>query len=388
VVSDAGRRIPLSEPAIGPHEQRYIAECLASGWVSTAGPWVPRFEQAVAARVGAREAVATNNGTAALHTALLVAGVGPGDAVVVPDLTFIAPVNAIRYCGAEPVFVDVDADRWQIDPASVRAYLETGTERRTGGPVDRASGRRIAGILAVHLLGLPAPIDPLLALAAEWRVPLVQDAAQAMGVETAGRRVGSFGGLVAFSFNGNKTITAGAGGMVVTDDPEQALRARYLTTQAKDDPVYFRHDTVGFNYRLSSLHAALGLAQLERIDALVEARRAIRRRYREALAGQADVRWVEEAPGDRATYWLTSLAIDGDRARRDRVLRALIDAGIDARPPWQVNSTQRPYAAASRVDVTRAARIADIGLHLPSSAGLSVDDQARVIETLTAALRT
>jgi perosamine synthetase len=387
MVTRAARRIPLAVPVLGGREAEYVRECLESGWVSTAGPWVGRFERAVADYLGVRAAVATCNGTAALHVALLSVGVQPGDAVLVSDLTFIAPVNAIRYCGAEPIFIDVDRERWQMDPAELREFLAEETRRDAGECRDRRTGRRIRAILPVHLLGLPAPIDQIGALAEEFGLALVQDAAQGLGALSRGRKVGTLGGVTTFSFNGNKIVTCGAGGLVATNDEAAARQAQYLTTQAKDDPLYFRHDHVGFNYRLSSLHAALGLAQLERIDEFIAAKRAIFSRYRDALATRADLRWVEEAPGDRAIYWLASFTLAGGRARRDRVLRELIDAGIEARPPWQPNHLQQPYRNSRQGVIRQTLDIVDTGLHLPSSASLTPDDQAYVVDVLTQTLR-
>ena len=380
------RRVPLAVPHLGGREADYVRECLESGWVSTAGPWVGRFEAAVASYVGARCAAATCNGTAALHTALLATGVEQGDLVLVPDLTFIAPVNAVRYCRADPVFIDVDRERWQMDPAAVRAFLTDATTVDGDVCRERQTGRRVRAILLIHLLGLPAPIDDIESIAREFNLALVQDAAQSLGTESQGRKIGSFGGAAAFSFNGNKIVTCGAGGIVTTDDTSVASRARYLTTQAKDDPLYFRHEEIGFNYRLSSLHAALGLAQMDRIEEFVAIKRAIHARYLAAFADRSDLQWVSERPGDRATYWVTSGTIAGGRARRDRVLRALIDAGIEARPPWRPNHLQTPYAQSRHGPIRCAVEIADEGLHLPSSTSLTDDDQAYVIEVLTKAL--
>jgi perosamine synthetase len=386
MVTRIDRQIPLAVPVVGEHEAESVRRCVESGWVSTAGPWVGRFERGVADYLGVAHAVATCNGTAALHIALLAAGVQPGDLVLVPDLTFIAPVNAIRYCGAEPVFVDVDADRWQMDPAAVREFLITQTVRNDGFFRERQSGRAIRAMLPVHLLGLPVPVDELRSLAGEFGLAFVQDAAQGFSGQYKGRKIGTLGGVTTFSFNGNKIVTCGAGGVVVTDDDDVARRAQYLTTQAKDDALFFRHDHVGFNYRLSSLNAALGLAQLERIDDFLATKRRIYARYREALAHRADLRWVEEAAGDRASYWLASFVMDGGRDRRDRVLRALIESGIQARPPWQANHTQQPYRRNLHGTITHSLAIVDTGLHLPSSVSLSDDDQGFVIDTLEKAL--
>ena len=388
MVTPAVRSIPLAVPDIGARETELVHQCMQSGWVSTAGPWVARFERAIADYVGAPFAVATCNGTAALHVALLAAEVRDGDLVLVPDLTFIAPVNAIRYANADPVFIDVDPERWQMDPAAARAFLLEQTVPTADGAIHQQTGRRVRAMLPVHLLGLPAPAAELRAIAEEFGLAFVQDAAQSLGAEYRGRRIGALGGITAFSFNGNKIVTCGAGGAVVTHDEAIARRAQYLTTQAKDDPLYFRHDHVGFNYRLSSLHAALGVAQMQRIDEFLATKRRIYARYREALADRRDLHWVEEVAGDRASYWLPSFVVEGGRERRDRIMRELIQAGIEARPPWRANHTQRPYADCPRGRITHAVAIADAGLHLPASVSLTSDDQAYVIERLAQAVAT
>ncbi len=375
--------IPLSVPTFEGNEARYLEECIRSGWVAD-GPFIRRFEEAVAARTHAENAVATSSGTAALHVALLLAGVRPGDLVLVPDLTFIATVNAVRYCEATPLFVDVSEQDWQLDPQALRAVLEERGEMRATGTFDRETGRPIRAVLAVHLLGFAAP-RILLEVAQAWGIRLVQDAAQALGVLDGGRPVGGEG-LLALSFNGNKIVTSAGGGMVLTDAEAEAERARYLVNQAKDDAVRFRHDNVGFNYRLSNLHAAVGLAQLEGLDGRIERKRVLHRRYTEAIADAPGVEVVPEPPGQRASFWLTTVRIRGE-GRRDAVLDALRSERIEARPPWRLNHRQVPYRDCPRGALEVAPRLEAEGLHLPSSLSLSDAEQDRVVESLRRALR-
>jgi perosamine synthetase len=261
--------IPLSVPSLNGNEWKYVKACLDAGWVSSAGPFVDRFEQEVAGYLGAKYAVATVSGTAALHIALLVAGVRTDDEVLVPTLTFIAPANAVRYVGAWPVFIDVEPDYWQMAPAAVRQFLSDECRKVNGEIRNRTTGRRIAAILPVHILGHPSDSDSIMEVAAEFGLHVVGDATEGLGARYKNRPVGNLADISCLSFNGNKIITAGGGGMIVTDRKDWADRARYLTTQAKDNPVEYEHSQVGYNYRLSNIHAALGCAQLEKLDEYV-----------------------------------------------------------------------------------------------------------------------
>ena len=244
--------LALSEPFLGGNEWRYVKECLDTGWVSTAGSFVTKFEKSFASYVGVPHAVAAVNGTSALHVALLAVGVKPGDEVIVPDLTFISPANAVRYCGADPVFIDAEPRTWQLDPDKTERFLAQECRQEQGRCVDKRTGRRVSAIIPVHLLGLACDIERLVATARRHGLKVVVDAAEAMGVRCRGRHVGTFGDAASFSFNDNKVITSGGGGMLATSDPELARYAAYLTTQAKDDVEYFHAET-GYNYRLNNI---------------------------------------------------------------------------------------------------------------------------------------
>jgi perosamine synthetase len=333
-MSTGSEPVPLSVPELRGNEWKYVKECLDSGWVSSAGSFVDRFERELAGRVGAGHAVATVNGTAALHVALRAVGVRPDDEVLVADLTFVAPVNAVRYCGAHPVFMDADPRTWQMDIDKVRRFLEGECVMRAGACVNRRTGRPVRAVLPVHLLGLVGPIDELAALARRHGLKLVEDASEALGVRYRGRHVGTFGDTGIFSFNGNKIVTTGGGGLLVTDDATTARYARYLTTQAKDDAVEGIHHEVGYNYRLTNIQAALGVAQLEQLGAFVARKRAIATTYADELREVTDITLMPALPAAEPNYWLYTILLGEATtlAERQAVVRALNGRGIGVRP--------------------------------------------------------
>ena len=369
-------RIPLSVPSIGGHAGAYLQECLETNFVSSVGPFVDRFEREFADAVGARFAVACASGTAALHLAFLVLDVGPGDDVLVADLTFVASVNPIMYVGARPILVDAEAATYDMDPNLIVEELD----RRS-----RAGERQPAAIEIVHLVGHPAEIESVMGAANRHGIPVVEDASEALGATWtqgafAGRQVGTIGRIAAFSFNGNKLITTGGGGMIVTDDEALAARARHLSTQARLPGTAYDHDEVGYNYRLTNLAAALGVAQLEELDRLLGARRAIAERYDAAIATIDGLRSAPRAPWADPSFWLYTAALETpDPGRRDRILAALGRAGIEARPIWRPIHATRRYADARRVGGTVADAIFDAAICLPSSSSLTTADQDRVV---------
>jgi perosamine synthetase len=386
-MSDADGRIPNAVPYLAGNEWRYLKECLDTNWVSSVGPFVDRFEREVAAYVGVRHAIAVVNGTAALHVALLAAGVGPDDEVLVPSLTFVATANAIRYCGAWPVFMDSEPATWTIDPAKTAEFVARECETRRGELVNRATGRRVKALLPVHLYGHPVDLDPLLELCARHPIALVEDAAEALGACYKGRRVGAHGPLGCLSFNGNKIITTGGGGMVLTNDGELARRLRSLTTQARADAGEWIHDEVGFNYRLTNLQAALGVAQLEQLDRFVQDKRATARAYTDALARLEGVEPLGEQPWALSSFWLYSILLDPARWGSPReVIDAAAAAGIQCRPLWYPLHRQPPFqerCQAYRIEV--ADRLHARGLSLPCSVGITADERERVVRCLAAA---
>lgn len=376
--------IPLSVPVIRGNEWRYVKQCLDTAWVSSVGSFVDRFERAVADRVGRAFGVATVNGTSALHVALQVAGIAPGDEVVVPALTFVSPANAVRYLGAFPVFVDVTDDHLQLDVAKLERFLRLQCQHRSGKLVNRATDRPVRALLPVHVLGHPVDMDPVLRLARQYDLVVVEDVAEGLGARYRGRPLGGHGLLACFSFNGNKIVTAGGGGMIVTDDGAVAQRCRYLTTQAKEDPVEYVHGEVGYNYRLTNVQAALGVAQLEMLDEYATAKRRIASRYRQGLAQVEHLTEVAEAEWAEATFWLYTVRLApavGRRASRD-LLRFLASEGIESRPLWCPLHRLAPFRDCFSFEVEVADKAADEALSLPSSVDLTEAQQDRVIDAV------
>jgi perosamine synthetase len=302
--------VPLIVPEIRGNEWRYVKECLDTNWVSSGGGYVDRFERLMAERAGTKFAVATVNGTAALHIALLLAGVERDDEVLVSALTFIAPANAIRYANAWPVFIDAEPCYWQMDPTRVVDFLERGCHWDGQALRNRQTGRRVKAILPVHILGHPVDLDPILAVAEKYALPVIEDATEGLGARYKGKNLGGIGQAGCFSFNGNKIITTGGGGALVTDNAEWAARAKYLTTQAKDDPVEYIHGAIGYNYRLTNLLAAMGCAQMEQLDDFIEAKRQIANRYLEPLATLPGLRLPQEADWAFSTFWMYTIQVD------------------------------------------------------------------------------
>lgn len=327
--------IALHEPRFEGREWEYVKECIDTGWVSSAGAFVNRFEEALAAAVGVKHAVAVVNGTAALHLGLLAVGVERGDLVICPALTFIATANAITYCGASPVFVDSELATLGLNPDAVEEFLQSGCDATAGGPVHRETGRRVAACVPMHTFGHPVRMDALTSVCERWGVPIVEDAAEALGSTWQGRPCGSLGRVGTLSFNGNKIVTTGGGGAVTTDDDSLARRVRHWSTQAKvPHPWRTIHDEVGYNHRMPNINAALGLAQLERLPELVARKRAIAEWYAEGVADMPGVVFCKEPTGSTSNYWLTC-ALVGE-AKRDTTLAALQREGLGARSVWDL----------------------------------------------------
>jgi len=297
--------IPLCVPEMRDNEWTYVKECLDTNWVSSVGRFVDRFEDLMADYTGAKHAVATASRTAALHIALLVAGVAPEDEVLVSSLTFIAPANAIRYVGAWPVFVDSEPEYWQMDPERVVDFLDNGCVWRDGALYNKATERRVTAILPVHIVGHPCDMESILEVARKYGLKVVEDATESLGATYDGEMAGQIGDIGCFSFNGNKLITTGGGGMIVTDNEEWARRAKYLTTQAKDDPVEYIHSEIGYNYRLTNIQAALGCAQMEHLDSYVETKQRTAVAYAEAIDGFSGMTPMKEASRARAVFGFT-----------------------------------------------------------------------------------
>lgn len=377
--------IPLCVPEIRGNEWAYIKDCLDTNFVSSVGPYVERFERNLAAQIGTRYAIATVNGTAALHVALLVAGVQPDDEVLVSTLTFIAPVNAIRYANAYPVFVDAEPQYWQMDTHKAVEFLERECRWVNGELRDKATGRRVKAIIPVDILGHPVDVEPLRAVALKYNLAIIEDATESLGAKCRGQMAGRLGDIACLSFNGNKLITTGGGGMIVTDDEAMARRAKYLTTQAKDDPLEFVHGAIGYNYRLSNIQAALGVAQLERLAEHVAAKRRIAATYTAALQSIPGLTPMREAEWAFSVFWMFTVLVDAAQFGQDSraLLRQLTAAKIQTRPLWQPAHLSPAHQGMRQTDCSVAERLNRDALSLPCSVGLSESDQLRVIEAVT-----
>jgi dTDP-4-amino-4,6-dideoxygalactose transaminase len=381
--------IPLAVPNLAGREAEYLQECIASTFVSSVGPFVDRFEAMVAKASGARYAVATSAGTTALHAALVACGVGRDDLVIVPSFTFIASVAAIAHAGAEPWLFDISPETWTIDPALVAKTLAVQTRRRStdGQLIHEKSGKRVAGILPVYTLGVPADMDPIIALAKEYRLPVIADAAAALGTKYKSRPTGALGAeFTMFSFNGNKTVTAGGGGAIVTDDKKLAKLFRHLTTTARCSPDY-DHDMVGFNYRMTNLQAAVGCAQLENLSGFLEAKRQIAQTYSRAFVSSYDVTDFPNPGFAEQGFWFSGLFLGRTYSNKAEDIRKyLVEAGIDARPFWKPVHLQIPYMQSFATPMTITNRTWQNILTLPCSTNLAKDEQLHVIDSVQKAL--
>lgn len=384
--------IPLCVPCLSGHEWRHVKDALDTNWVSYVGPHVRKFEEHLCAASGASWAVAMNSGTSALHIALIEAGVGAGDEVVMPAVTFVAPANAVRYCGAWPVFVDVRLDDWQMSVEHTREFLTLGCERTPRGLVNRRTGRTVKAVMLVHLLGGMGDVDAFARLAAETGLFLVEDGAECLGASykhhgMAGPNhdIDPARRIVATSFNGNKIVTTGGGGALLCHDEGVAARAKHLSTTAKADAIEFYHDAIGFNYRLTNVSAALGVGQMECLPEYVTRKRAIAARYASALAGIPGIVQTHPEPAQcQSTFWMYTV-------RLDRPARPVVDAlgaeRIVSRPLWRpMFELPHLQEAGSWGDLSATRVLCANAISLPCSVQLTPEDQARVIDTLTAAV--
>jgi aminotransferase in exopolysaccharide biosynthesis len=361
----------LHEPTFAGNEWLYLKECLDSTFVSSVGAFVDRFEAELAAYTGAKHAVAVVNGTAALHVALKLAGVKTHDEVLVPALTFVATANAVAYCGAVPHFVDSEQRTLGMDAAKLRDYLDEHTEQRGKQCVNRKTGRVIRAVVPMHTFGHPVDLAGLLAVARDFNLALVEDAAESLGSYYEGRHTGTFGLMGALSFNGNKIITTGGGGAILTNDAALARNAKHLTTTAKLPHAWeYRHDEIGFNYRMPNLNAALGCAQLERLPVKCDAKRELFQRYKAVFAPLSGLRLVAEPEHCRSNYWLQTLLLDATHAdQRDALLKATNDAGLMTRPAWVLMHELTPFRECPRMDLSGALSLSQRLINIPSSAG-------------------
>lgn len=359
------RFLPVAEPLLDGNELAYVTDCVKSGWVSSLGEYITQFEQSFAAFCGTRHAIAVSNGTVALHLALVVCGIGPGDEVMVPTLTFVATANAVRYTGATPVFVDSEAETWNIDPNKI-------SERITA---------RTKAIIPVHLYGHPANMKPILELAQHYNLRVIEDAAEAHGAQYMGTRVGNLGLINIFSFYGNKIITTGEGGMLTTNDDELAAKALYLRDHGMSPQKRYWHTELGYNYRMTNLQAALGVAQLERITEFIERKRRVAQLYNHYLGGIPGLTLPPQADWAASVFWMYSLLVGDDfPLTRDELQIELRKHSIDSRPFFFPIHSLPPYASMESFPI--AERLSRQGINLPSSITLSEIDIRRVAEVI------
>ncbi len=376
------RYIPLSVPNFGGNELNYVTRAVETGWVSTGGPYVTEFEQAVAAYVGAPGVVSCQNGTAGLHLALLLCGVGAGDVVLAPTLTFIAAVNPITYVGAHPIFMDCD-ESLCLDPEKLERFCRQECDYADGVLTERATGHRVKAVLVVLVFGNMADMEAILPIARRYGLKVVEDATEALGTRythgpLAGRFAGTMGDVGVYSFNGNKIITTGGGGMLVSPDMALLERARHLSTQAKSDELYYTHDAVGYNYRMTNLQAALGLAQLEQLEGFIAVKERNFRIYGEALAARQDLRLLDCRRDIRCNRWFYALCCPD----RDKMLRHLMAHRIQARPIWGLINDQLPYRGARAYEIEQAPMYHQQVVNIPCSSGLSADEVAYVADVI------
>lgn len=364
---------PLHEPSFRGNEWKYVKECIDTGWVSTAGSYVEQFEKKLAEFCGVRRAVATCSGTAALHVLLKVAGLNAGDEVIIPSLTFVATANAVAYCGGIPHFADSEEDTLGIDPQRLRKHLEDLTEIREGVCYNKSTGRPIKILLPVHIFGHPCKIDELQAVAKDFHLALVEDAAESLGSYYKGEHTGKRGIGAALSFNGNKTITTGAGGAVITNDEDLADRLKHIASTAKQPHRWeYIHDEVGYNYRMSNINAALGCAQIESLPQMLEEKRSLAKRYQSNFAASPNVRFFSEPQDCRSNYWLCCIILETQCATElESVLEATNSNQIMTRPIWRPLHQLPMFQDSPQMSLETVESLSKRVLNIPSSAKLA-----------------
>lgn len=362
-------QVPLHAPTFGGNEQKYVQDTIDSTFVSSVGQYVDRFEEMIEDYTGIKRAVAVVNGTSALHMALLLVGVSPEDEVLIPALTFVATANAVSYCGAVPHFVDIEEKTLGMDTNKLDDYLKDIVSMDQGIPVNRNTGRPIRAVVPMHTFGHPVKMDVLLETAEKYKIQVVEDAAESLGSFYHGRHTGSFGKVSILSFNGNKIVTTGGGGAIVTNDTKLADQAKYLTTTAKRPHKWeYFHDQIGYNYRLPNLNAALGCAQMEQLSGFVQKKRALAEKYEQVLSKINGVRFFKEPEHAKSNYWFNTLILDEENTHiRDDLLDALNQSGFMARPAWSLMQQLPMFAQAPRMNLENALDLEMRLINIPSS---------------------
>ncbi|MHB8108792.1 MAG: LegC family aminotransferase [Syntrophorhabdaceae bacterium] len=360
--------VPLHAPRFGGNEKQYLIDCIDTTYVSYVGQYVSRFEDSVQQFTGAKYAVAVSSGTAALHMALLVAEVAPGDEVITQPLTFVATANAISHCKAQPIFLDVERNTLGLDPGKLNDFLtNNGILKPDGKCYNKTTGKRIAACIPMHTLGHPVRIDQIVGICQRFRIPVIEDAAEALGSFYKGKHAGTFGDMGILSFNGNKPVTTGGGGMIITNDEPHAGMAKHLTTTAKQPhPWEFFHDAVGYNYRMPNINAAVGCAQMERFPGILENKRITAQLYKQFFQ-DTDIPFIVEPANARSNYWLNAIALK-DRQEREQFLAYATEKGIQARPVWTLMSNLPMYRHCQSDTLETAQWLEDRLVNIPSSA--------------------
>jgi len=371
--------IPLSVPNLAGNEWKYIKECLDTNWVSSVGSYVSQFEQKVAEFCKVKKAIATSNGTLALHLSLMLAGVARNDLVILPNITFVAPANAIKYLGADPVLIDVDVETWQIDLDLLSKFLESATSIVSDRCIHKKSGKKISAILPVHVLGNMCDMDTLMQLAAHYHIPIVEDSTEALGSYYREKHAGSFGLLGCLSFNGNKIITTGGGGMILCDDEELGKKAKHLTTQSKASSTEYYHDEVGYNYRLVNILAAMGVAQMEQLDGFLKRKKQITNTYNDFFKNVPGALPQKINADVNTNHWLYTIVVPN----QPEVRKYLLENGVEVRPLWVPMNRLPAFINDTYVSENDISyRLYKTCLSLPCSTGLTNEEQLEVIDLL------
>jgi perosamine synthetase len=358
--------VPLHRPVFEGNERQYLTDCIDSNFVSSVGEKVTEFEDKVAEFTGSRYAVATVNGTAALHVAIELAGVKAGDEVISQAMTFIATCNAISYAGASPIFIDVDLDTMGLSPSALKRFLEENAEKRVNGSFNKISGKRISACVPMHTFGFPCRIAEIAEICADWDIALIEDAAESLGSYVGSRHTGTFSSMATLSFNGNKVITTGGGGMIITDNPELAKRAKHITTTAKvPHPFKFVHDEIGYNYRMPNLNAALGCAQMERVEEFLAIKKKLAGQW-DNFFNKRDASFFKAIDGNKANYWLNAIILDS-REDRDDFLKMTNDNNVMTRPIWTLMSKLPMFNNCQTDGLESSLWLEDRVVNIPSS---------------------
>ena len=365
--------IALHEPVFKGAEREKLLDCIDTGWVSYAGSYVQEFDKVLAARSGVKHAICLANGTISLHIALKLVGVKEGDEVLVPALTFVATANAVSHMGAVPHFIDSAEDTLGVDPAKLKEHLKKIAVVKNSDCVNKETGRRISAIVPVHIFGHPCDMDAIAAVAEDYNLKIVEDAAESLGSLYKGKPAGSLGHIAALSFNGNKIVTTGGGGAILTDDDELAARARHITTTARVKNGWrFTHDEVGYNFRLPNVNAAIGCAQMEKLDEFVTAKRKLAEKYKQRFSGMKGLRFFTEPSFAKSNYWLNALLLDEDKASAlEPLLELTNNSGIMTRPAWDLMNSLPMYKNCPSMKLDTAESLARRVINIPSSAFLA-----------------